>query len=134
MLEDINKLAALKTEWDANGFATGAPAVQGTNFNIPDAQVQAVLPAGTAAMLNGAVGPRRVGAGDGRDEHRLPDLHAALSRSGAPMDFEPFDAGPIDGYGSLVIVVSASVPTHLTAAADVLAGTPAARFTSVIYL
>ncbi len=35
LLEDINKLAALKTESDANGSATGAPAVQGTNSTSP---------------------------------------------------------------------------------------------------
>lgn len=52
----MNLLADLKAEWDANGYATGAAAVGGTTWNITDAQVQAVLPAATAAMLNSAVG------------------------------------------------------------------------------
>jgi hypothetical protein len=52
----VNRLADLKAEWDAQGYATGAPAIQATSFNITDAQVQAVLPAATASMLNNAVG------------------------------------------------------------------------------
>lgn len=56
LMDAMNKLNALKAEWDANGYATGAAAVGGTVWNITDAQVQAVLPGATAAMLNSAVG------------------------------------------------------------------------------
>lgn len=56
LMNDLNVLANLKAEWDANGYATGAAAVDGTAWSITDAQVQAVLPAATAAMLNSAVG------------------------------------------------------------------------------
>ena len=56
LLQDVNTLTNLNAEWTATGYATGAPNVDGTNFNITDAQVQAVLPAATAAMLNSAVG------------------------------------------------------------------------------
>lgn len=52
----VNALVEDKAEWDAMGYATGAAAVQGVNWNIPDAQVQAAVPAGTAAILNSAVG------------------------------------------------------------------------------
>jgi hypothetical protein len=56
LLDAVSRLGDLKAEWDAQGYATGAPAIQGTDFSIPDAQVQAALPAATAAMLNSAVG------------------------------------------------------------------------------
>jgi hypothetical protein len=46
----------LKSEWDANGYATGAPPISGVNWNIPDGQVQVAIPAADAAMLNSAVG------------------------------------------------------------------------------
>ena len=56
LMNTMNVLADLKAEWDANGYATGAAAVDGVNFNIGDVQVQAAIPAATAAMLNSAVG------------------------------------------------------------------------------
>lgn len=40
----------------ANGYTAGAPAIDGTSWVIPDAQVQAAVPAATAAQLNTAVG------------------------------------------------------------------------------
>jgi hypothetical protein len=51
-----NALADLNAEWSANGYATGAPEVQGVGWNIPDSVVQLQLPACTAAMINSAVG------------------------------------------------------------------------------
>ena len=56
LMNTLQALTSLKAEWDANGYATGAAAVGGTTWNITDAQVQTVLPAATAAMLNSAVG------------------------------------------------------------------------------
>lgn len=56
LLDVANLLTALNSEWSANGYATGAPEVENTNWNIPDAQVQQTVPAATAAMLNSAVG------------------------------------------------------------------------------
>jgi hypothetical protein len=52
----MNALAEDKAEWDAMGYAGGAPAVQGTSWNIGDAQVQAILPGATAAMVNSGIG------------------------------------------------------------------------------
>jgi len=56
LLNDVNVLSSLKAEWDAQGFAQGAAPVQGVDWNITDEQVQGVLPACNAAMLNTAVG------------------------------------------------------------------------------
>lgn len=52
----IAALNALKAEWDAMGYAAGAPAVDGVNYNLTDAVVQAAIPAATAADLDSAVG------------------------------------------------------------------------------
>ena len=56
LMNAMNALDDLKAEWDAHGYATGAAAVGGTNWNIGDVQVQAAIPGATAAMLNSAVG------------------------------------------------------------------------------
>jgi hypothetical protein len=48
-----DKLANLKSEWDANAFATGASPA---GNNITDTTVQAAAPAATALQLNQAIG------------------------------------------------------------------------------
>lgn len=56
LLDALDALSALNSEWTACGFATGAPLVENTNFQITDAVVQGQYPALTAAMINSAQG------------------------------------------------------------------------------
>lgn len=53
---DLGAISALLNEWTASGYASGAPEVDGQSWVIPDAQVQAAVPAGTAATLNTCIG------------------------------------------------------------------------------
>lgn len=56
LLDVIAILKALENEYDSMGYATGAPPVGGTNWNLTDDAVQSVLPSGTADQVNLSVG------------------------------------------------------------------------------
>lgn len=53
LLDTMEKIAALKAEWDANAYATGASP---SGNNITDAEVQSGFPYMTAAQLNSLIG------------------------------------------------------------------------------